>query len=559
LQAGRWYILSLEALCESSSGTNSDETLKAYLTVSSSDVEYRDSNFSEGGYNVGINFSKAGVFSRKATIFKMESQSQLSADSRVVSLNIKVVSVSGTAKNVALRYLQVEDVTELMTRVLEETSNELSYGYIAGMSFIDFATVSASPYSLGPEDYSINPALLTKNTINTNDSTGTFVEGTEEVTLPNGQKATAHKLDFTNHTGTPSTAYYREMVALSNPSQTLSLDKTYTMSFWAKGSPASVANVAVYMAKAYCIDGDDKIRYQGVQCPDLSTVGNYWKVDSATWKFYRITFTPKALSSGESEYSFFLRNYGGALQIANFKLEEGGRATEYNDNVSIKELLATGIDIKNGLIVATANKFEIQDNQGNKTFGVVNGNLVAYNNATILGNLILSGLLLREPTEITNETLQNYVYASGEAPYQSSWPLFEFVKTGVNIKYSGTQVVAAWLPSIHAGLHLENWNQHHEIARKFVGTRVIIRNTSSVSTIPIHAQGLLLQAGTDIQTALTNTEFSYQEQIYKGEFIELECKHVSFSSDATGLTSFGRGTKEVIYWEFSKGTSYPSS
>ena len=137
--------------------------------------------------------------------------------------------------------------------------------------------------------------------------------------------------------------------------------------------------------------------------------------------------------------------------------------------------------------------------------------------------------------------------------------MFEFVKTGVNIKYSGTQVVAAWLPSIHAGLSLDNWNQHHEIARKFVGTKVIIRNTSSDGTIPIHAQGLLLQAGTDIQVALANTQFSYQESVYKGEFIELECKHVSFSSDENGLTSFGRGTKEVIYWEFSKGTSYPSS
>ena len=233
-----------------------------------------------------------------------------------------------------------------------------------------------------------------------------------------------------------------------------------------------------------------------------------------------------------------------------------GRATEFNDGVSIRELLYTGIDIKNGLIVATTNKFEIQDNQGRKTFEVVDRNLVAYNNATILGNLILSGFLLREPTEITDGNLHSFVYASGEEPYTSDWPIFEFVKTGVNIKYSGTQIVAAWLPSIHAGLALENWNKHHEIARKFVGTRVMIRNISADRTIPIHAQGLLLQAGSGIQEAIANTSFSFEVSIHKGEFIELECKHVSYSSDENGITSFGEGTKEVIYWEFSKGTYY---
>ena len=376
LEANHWYILSAEAF-----ESDTRKQLAVYLNLSTRYVAYCNSKQINGS-NIAAavqGFSNV-LFERKAALFKM--------GSTTMETNVFGLAPSGYARNCVLKYAQIEDVTDIVNKI-NPTPHELSKGTIAGATFDEFAAVMASPYSLGPEDYLVNSSLVLYPKCFTVDSTGnSYSTVTEIVTLPNGTKATAYDLTFNNATGKPSASYWKELQALSNPATVLTVGKTYTMSFWAKGSPANVDNAAVYMnaanffypaaAPETTLNGVTykSYGYQAISASWLSVSNLYWKIDSATWKFYQITFT--VLKNHPTDYCIFLRNYGGTLKIACPKLELGGRATEFNDNVSIRELLATGVDVTNGKILMTADNFVIRNNLGEQTFyvdsdGYING------------------------------------------------------------------------------------------------------------------------------------------------------------------------------------------
>lgn len=79
-----------------------------------------------------------------------------------------------------------------------------------------------------------------------------------------------------------------------------------------------------------------------------------------------------------------------AIEIARPKLEVGATMTEWTekraDMVDKQALYATGIDIKNRKIIATADNFVVQNNRGTPTFSVdVNGNIVGSGGASFNG------------------------------------------------------------------------------------------------------------------------------------------------------------------------------
>lgn len=79
-----------------------------------------------------------------------------------------------------------------------------------------------------------------------------------------------------------------------------------------------------------------------------------------------------------------------AIEIARPKLEVGATMTEWTekraDMVDKRALLATGIDLKNGKIIATANNFVVQNNRGTPTFSVdADGNIVGSGGASFNG------------------------------------------------------------------------------------------------------------------------------------------------------------------------------
>ena len=362
LEANHWYILSAEAF-----EADTRKELAVYLNLETSYMAYYTSVNINGSYRAAVKGFSNVLFERKATLFKI--------GSTTMETNVLGYAPSGYARKSVLKYAQIEDVTDTINKI-NPTSYELNQGTISGATFDEFAAIMASPYSLGPEDYSVNASLILSPKCLTVNSTGNSDSmTTETVTLPNGTKATAYDLTFNNATGSVSASYYKELQALSNSATVLTVGKTYTMSFWANGSPASIDNAAVYLnvanffypaaAPETTLDGTTYkfYGYQGINASLLSISKLYWKIDSATWKFYQITFT--VLSGHTTDHCIFLRNYGGTLKIACPKLELGGRATEFNDGVSIRELLATGIDIRDGIINLIAGKVNFIDNSGN--------------------------------------------------------------------------------------------------------------------------------------------------------------------------------------------------
>lgn len=92
-------------------------------------------------------------------------------------------------------------------------------------------------------------------------------------------------------------------------------------------------------------------------------------------------------------------------------------------------LKSTGIDIENGKITATADKFEIRNNSGETTASVNEKGLLE------VGAGVFSGLIRKKITEITPENLKEYVL---DVPALALGNIqIDFEKTGCFVKFTG--------------------------------------------------------------------------------------------------------------------------
>lgn len=92
---------------------------------------------------------------------------------------------------------------------------------------------------------------------------------------------------------------------------------------------------------------------------------------------------------------------GDNVTFYNPKLEIGDVATPWCENGNDR-VLATGMDIENGLVEFTANKFNIRDNYGNQMFAVETGGTGGSASRVKLRNLAMGGLAIRDM--VTMET-----------------------------------------------------------------------------------------------------------------------------------------------------------
>lgn len=92
-------------------------------------------------------------------------------------------------------------------------------------------------------------------------------------------------------------------------------------------------------------------------------------------------------------------------------------------------LKSTGIDIENGKITATADKFEIRNNSGETTASVnKKGELETYSG-------LFSGFVRKKLTTITPDNIDKYL--SSKKPIQNGYVTLDFVATGSYIELSG--------------------------------------------------------------------------------------------------------------------------
>lgn len=149
------------------------------------------------------------------------------------------------------------------------------------------------------------------------------------------------------------------------------------------------------------------------------------------------------------------------------------------------DLKSTGIDIENGKITATADKFEIRNNSGETTASVNKDGLL------MVGAGVFSGLIRKKITEITPENLKKYVT---DVPALALGNIqIDFEKTGCFVKFTGnikamTKSDIVIVPPFYMPNHT-NWGKLSTKtvyeAMAYVGQTIIVVNDSDTEMTTI--------------------------------------------------------------------------
>lgn len=203
----------------------------------------------------------------------------------------------------------------------------------------------------------------------------------------------------------------------------VSAGKTYVFSVWTK-IVTLMDNGAYYSIK----------RFDGGTEGAVVKSGNIYQ-SIGGWKLFTATFTvPDGCTKLLLEIAV-RRN--GAIDVCRPMIMEG---TEYGgwslspyDKTEAgkleSNLKSTGIDIENGKITATADKFEVRNNSGETTASVNEKGLLE------VGAGVFSGLIRKKITEITPENLKEYV---SDVPALALGHIqIDFEKTGCFVMFSG--------------------------------------------------------------------------------------------------------------------------
>lgn len=148
-------------------------------------------------------------------------------------------------------------------------------------------------------------------------------------------------------------------------------------------------------------------------------------------------------------------------------------------------LKSTGIDIENGKITATADKFEVRNNSGETTASVNKDGLLE------VGAGVFSGLIRKKITEITPENLKEYVK---DVPALALGNIqIDFEKTGSFVKFTGnikamTKADVVIVPPFYMPNHT-NWGKLSTKtvyeAMAYVGQTIIVVNDSDIEMTTI--------------------------------------------------------------------------
>lgn len=235
---------------------------------------------------------------------------------------------------------------------INETNGKyLFYATCAQIEEIPSIEADGTAWSLGKKDPAIYGNLLPR--------LGGWTFGTGCTLRPNEAEVEGHRLDVAGGANQSDTAGL-DIIRLDGI--TLASGETYTLSFWAKGK----GNFQTYLFNggirvcSYAVrdDGEASGLKDGSIEPQRTL--------TTDWKRYSVTFSVK--TSGAANIIPVRLAKGGSVNICGVKLEPFGRLTDFTDqNVTVEELEATGIDIRGRKITATADTFEVKNNKGATT------------------------------------------------------------------------------------------------------------------------------------------------------------------------------------------------
>ena len=294
-----------------------------------------------------------------------------------------------------------------------EASTASQQVYIAHPILIEGTAVDFVGWSASPYDYNyIGGNLL--------DNTRTFAKAGNLMRLDASVVTNESYNNGCSVIYANAASQYIEM-AQWNVNTIIKKDEDYIFSFMAKGS----GSIDAYMwsGSNLSIFAEDSERDTTTSNAD----GGRRFYLTSEWKRYWVHW--RSEGTGIPNYVLIRCIQGGKAWVTMPKLEVGATPTDWiestngyvEDSGIVAKLLRTGLDLENGKITATADKFEIRNNSGEVTASVNENGQLDVNEG------LFKGFVCKKLTRITSANLHKYILNQYVGEGHIS---FDFTKTG---------------------------------------------------------------------------------------------------------------------------------
>lgn len=242
-----------------------------------------------------------------------------------------------------------------------------------------------------------------------------------------------------------------------------------------------------------------------IKFPDSQTLN--------VWALYKVAVSVPAACNRLLIETGVRKN--GAIDLCRPMLEEGdtyqGWSLSPYDLTIDDAVVATGLDIKNGIIKATADKFEIRNNNGEQTAAVNEKGRLEVKSG------LFSGFIVKKMTTLTPDNISEYLKSSQSNGYLS----MDFSAAGSYVCFTGAMKAkygddypSPVLPFYNIGSISASLGVTAEEAISYIGQIVIIANKSD-TTVNVIGGGTIKGGGTQSQwietgyMAVLACEFEY--------------------------------------------------
>lgn len=384
-----------------------------------------------------------------------------------------------------------------------EASTASQQVYIAHPILIEGTAEDFMCWSASPDDYDYIGGNLLDNTRTLN-KTGNLTRMDASV-VTNESYNNGCSVIYAN-----AASKYIEM-AQWNVSSIIKKGEDYMFSFVAKGS----GSIDAYMwsGSNLSIFAEDSERDTTTSNAD----GGLRFYITSEWKRFWVHW--RSEGTGIPNYVLIRCLQGSKAWVTMPKLEVGATPTDWvesangyvEDSGIVAKLLRTGLDIENGKITATADKFEVRNNSGETTASVNGKGLLE------VGAGLFSGFVKKKKIIITPENIDQYRIPAASL----SVMLFDFTNAGSFVEFQGdffnyfkTGQVNLILPFYNPKDNL--YNLHGvptDEALQYVGQTLIIKNRANV-TFVVHGGGTINKRGTTTSTGILKVnEISSDERL----------------------------------------------
>lgn len=416
--------------------------------------------------------------------------------------------------------------------------------YIAHPILIEGTAEDFVCWSASPDDYDYIGGNLLDNT-RTFNKTGNLMRMDASV-VTNESYNNGCSVIYAN-----AASKYIEMAQWS-VSSIIKKDEDYMFSFMAKGS----GSIDAYMwsGSNLSIFAEDSKRDTTTSNADG---GRRFSLTSE-WKRYWVHW--RSEGTGIPNYVLIRCLQGGKAWVTMPKLEVGATPTDWiegksgfiEDSGIAAKLLRTGLDIENGKITATADKFEIRNNSGETTASVNNDGLL------MVGAGVFSGLIRKKITEITPENIKKYVI---DVPALAlGYIQIDFEKTGCFVKFTGnikamTKSDVVIVPPFYMPNHT-NWGKLSTKtvyeAMAYVGQTIIVVNDSDTEMTTIgytsmdfdHASKCFGRGQGAMMTCVVNKGQNSCTVVWNGRQLPFSNPALESESDPTSTAEDPTATEE---------------